>query len=270
MLRYAPVHDIVCARHIKAKSIRVAPKLRCKNGKSVDCFKAARIFRDKLIVRGLSGEVSAMAQDMQPSTDESSAPVKKRKILSLIRFSLVLILAAAVGATATYFYLSYKQKKNSFDWIQLAPKNDMDLFLSIQAFLKSSIFFPDAKDAYGKAKFLPDEGATKEVQLGYIMTISVESLDLSNVSEKVRKHIADSVGPNAGQLTYEGNFVFTLKDKDGFELAILTSSPVSVTSGKDNIFQGMVENSVPIGIAKRTSQIVFDLELNKCLNCPAP
>src|SRR5438045_2866632 len=124
-----------------------------------------------------------MTQSTQTLKDENVATARKRKLLSLIRFSLFLILSAAIGATATYFYLSYKQKKNSFDWIRLTPTNNGDLFLGFDAFVKTGIFFPDAKDANGRAKFLPDEGATREVQLGYIMTVSVESLDLSKIPD---------------------------------------------------------------------------------------
>lgn len=69
------------------------------------------------------------------------------------------------------------------------------------------------------------------------------------------------------QVVYEGRLDFILKDKDGFELVSLASQPLNISSGQENKFQATLEKTVPMNIARRTVEIVFDLYVKECITC---
>ncbi|MDA2924116.1 hypothetical protein MYX65_05580 [Acidobacteria bacterium AH-259-L09] len=158
------------------------------------------------------------------------------------------------------------------------------LTYSDEAFFGSDVFFPEIKEIERRAKFLPasseieighalDPRQKESVQLGYEITVIVESLDTSTIPEKYRSvtHIRilgiEAEIPPLEQVVYEMRFDFALRDTDGFILSKLSSAPDTVTSGKDNRFLSIVENLIPRPIAERTASIEFSMNLRKCNSC---
>lgn len=206
-----------------------------------------------------------------------AATSQKSRILKALRFTLFMLLSAIVGATATYFYLSYKQepkpKQNIFDWIQLAKASKTGVIFSSDALFKGDISFPNIKDIQGQAKFLPDDGTKSEVQLGYVVTVTVDSLDTSKIPKKYlreKPEIFEGVRvtrPTIEQVNFEGNFNFKLKDKDGFVMLEISTPPLLIESGKENSYQASIDKLIPIDTARRTKQIDVSFHLDKCLTC---
>jgi len=138
----------------------------------------------------------------------------------------------------------------------------------------ADISLPEIKQLEGKAKFIRDGVSKDEVQLGYLVTVTVDNLDTSKIPAKYRKEKVEHYkgGPAftimpVEQVVYEARLDFILKDKDGFDLLALASQPINISSGKENKFQATFEQTVPISIASRTVEMVFSLYVKGCITC---
>jgi len=104
--------------------------------------------------------------------------------------------------------------------------------------------------------------------------VEIAPLDVSKIPAKYRKKKPIDIGHGktitelpVDQVSYEVRFDFELKDKDGFTLLELPSAVHTIESGKVNTFQALAPDAVPIGIASRTTQVVFGLGIMKCVTC---
>jgi hypothetical protein len=121
----------------------------------------------------------------------------------------------------------------------------------------------------GKCKFLraSTKSRNDELNLGYIVSVDIEKLDLQKVPQKYK--VEKKEKSTAGEVTvlpieevvYSVTFEFILKDKDGFELLKIKSDPHNVYSGKVNEFQDVVSQAIPLAIAERVSSTIL---INDC------
>ena len=80
----------------------------------------------------------------------------------------------------------------------------------------------------------------------------------------------EPIRPNSYKLVpiepyYQARFYFTLKDEDGFVMLKLTSEGHSIEPGKANSFQDLVGDTIPIKIASRTTEVILNIDIRKCL-----
>ncbi len=139
--------------------------------------------------------------------------------------------------------------------------------------LLNDLYFPDYKKN-GKIKFLEDG---KGLNIGYLIDVNVESLDISKIPKKylIPKELVIN-GQKITQLptssvTFDISITFTLLDKDGFEVDSVKTQNISIQSGSNGkplkqILQGKVGNVTKEKVkkvAKVKSQITFE----KCVTC---
>ena len=138
------------------------------------------------------------------------------------------------------------------------------------ALFSVDIPLPDVSKPHGKAKFLERSAPGKEdIELGYIINVSVNNLDVSKIPEKYRKPRqgeGDWVIEPIEQVVYVAHFDFSLKDADGFVLMSASSEPVYLYSGK-HVFQGTTRQAIPVAVAKRTKSILTNMTVEKCETC---
>ncbi len=206
-----------------------------------------------------------------------------------------LLLAFGAGWIAGIFVPQAFSPRLSTGWFALSfPSENEAISYSAEEIFKSDISMPDVKALTGSAKFVNDGmGEQSVVRLGYKVKIEASPLTQAKVSEKYREDgmVDASAGkevtllprPSTPQdsyrlvpleptkeaiasltITYEARFYFTLKDKDGFVLLELTSKPHSIKLGKTNSFHSLVDDTVPIGLALRTSEVILGTNIRKC------
>jgi hypothetical protein len=152
------------------------------------------------------------------------------------------------------------------------PRDGKGISYSTEAILKSDIPLPDIKHFGGKTKFVPHLGA-KTYRLGYVIDLSLASLDLTKVPAKYLKDKPVAIdGVSITQLgirqvSYEIRLNFTLRDKDGFTLLEIQSDPHTIESGKKNEFQSLARTPVPSEVAARVASIFVHLGVEKCITC---
>ncbi len=139
--------------------------------------------------------------------------------------------------------------------------------------LMNDLYFPDYKKN-GKIKFLEDG---KGLNIGYLIDVNVESLDITKIPKKylTPKELVIN-GQKITQLptssvTFDISITFILLDKDGFEVDSVKTQKISIQSGSNGkplkqILQGKVGNVTKEKVkkvAKVKSQITFE----KCVTC---
>lgn len=155
----------------------------------------------------------------------------------------------------------------------LIPEKTKGISYSTQA-LFSGIPAPDVNSLSGAVKFLDGAGADAgEARVGYRIAADVAPLDLSKTDSKYLHSREVEVDGRTltmepvRQATYEIRFVFSLLDKDGFELLKVQSEPENLESGKTNDFQAIASQPVRPDIASHTASIVMRTKFEKCLTC---
>ena len=139
--------------------------------------------------------------------------------------------------------------------------------------LMNDLYFPNY-NKNGKIKFLEDG---KSFNIGYLIDVNVESLDITKIPKKylISKELIIN-GKKITELptslvTFEISIVFVLLDKDGFEIDSVKTQKIWIQSGRDGkpnkqILQGKVGNLTKEKVkkvAKVKSQITFE----KCVTC---
>jgi hypothetical protein len=139
--------------------------------------------------------------------------------------------------------------------------------------VESDIPAPHVTALSGRAKFLSDSAPSGAgAPLGYIVTVSADALDMSKLPEKYKREkiISTKGGPLTAlplqQATYDVHFVFSLLDRDGFQLLTINSPHHNIESGKTNQFQSQSESLVTARIASHTQKIGLHMVIDRCLS----
>jgi hypothetical protein len=184
---------------------------------------------------------------------------------NILKVGFVALVAAILGATVAILFVSPRTPAVPKGWTQL-PIEHQGYGWTTEA-ITSEIQIPHVTAPKGRAKFLDRETG---IELGYLITVAVAGLDVSKIPAKYRKPQklpgALELGPTE-QVDYKAHFEFTLKDVDGFELVAVSSAPVDVLSGQENVFQGLAKEKIPASVATRTKTIQMDMTLDKCSTC---
>lgn len=153
-------------------------------------------------------------------------------------------------------------------WVQVSTDGSGIAYES-RVFLED-IPLPDVQSPKGKVKFLDRRTAgPDELQLGYLLQVSVLGLDATKIPEKYRKprkHGNLEIDPLT-QVVYVVHFGFTLRDADGFDLVTSTSEPLYLSSGKENLFQGLVPQQFPRQLAAQTKNVIVQMVVERCESC---
>ncbi len=178
------------------------------------------------------------------------------------------------GAAIVLAYITFAGSRVSTDWVELSkPKEGQGITYSTEAFLKSDIALPDIKEFGGKAKFIESATLSSSYALGYVVNVSVPSLDLKKVPKKylIDKSVeiegAKTTRLGIKQVHYDVVFAFTLQDEDGFSLLELSSEPHIIESGKNNEVQSVVKINISREAAARTKHVLMQLGVQKCVTC---
>jgi len=146
-------------------------------------------------------------------------------------------------------------------WMELS-KDRSPIGFSDDAIRKSEIVFPSGSVIDGRARFMPAGNAPAAERLGYLLHVVVPPLDPAAMPDASRRQLA-----KIQEVVFEGHFVFTLKDEDGFIVDRLASPQERFSAGKDNQLQGVALDPEPDDQAARVRAIVVVLMLTRCVSC---
>ncbi len=201
--------------------------------------------------------------------------MKMRKVVLVCILST--ILGAVMGASVYHLYKSKRQLPFENKWLEVAENGNVVRYTKSVGYTKEAmladISLPAIKERDAKVKFLrPINGGPNTFSLGYIVTIIVESLDVTKIPQKYRKEKPDPRMPGliilpVEQVTYKCHIGFLLLDKDGFQLMQLSGPTHLLQSGKTNVFQDLTKEPIQVDVASRTSFIKVKLYMDKCGNC---
>ena len=139
--------------------------------------------------------------------------------------------------------------------------------------LMNDLYFPDYKKN-GKIKFLEDG---KGLNIGYLIDVNVESLDITKIPKKylIPKELVIN-GQKITQLptslvTFEISIIFILLDKDGFEIDSVKTQKIWIKSGENGkpnkqIIQGKVGNLTKEKV-KKVAKVKSEITFEKCVTC---
>jgi hypothetical protein len=177
-----------------------------------------------------------------------------------------------VGIAVALAYIAVSSRVTT-DWIELSkPHDGKGITYSTEAIFKSDIRLPDVKHFGGKAKFVPNP-SSGAYSLGYLIDVSITSLDLDKVPKKYLKdkpEVIDGVSTmrlGIEQVHYVIRLRFTLRDKDGFTLLEVQSDAHTIESGKSNELQNLAKPQVPSEVAANVASILVQLGVEKCVTC---
>jgi hypothetical protein len=194
-----------------------------------------------------------------------------------MRRSFLIFMGFAIfvaGAASGLLWSTHIEHRVNTEWqTVLVPEKTKGISYSTQAIF-SGIPSPNVNRLTGAVKFVEGAGAdSNESRIGYKIAADVAPLDLSKTDTKYlrsREVVVDgrtlTMEP-IKQVTYEVRFVFSLLDKDGFELLKVQSEPENLESGKINDFQAIASQPLRPEIAHQTASIVMRTEFQKCLTC---
>lgn len=195
-----------------------------------------------------------------------------------MRWNILFIIAAFLfGLTTGYLYNNYEVSSKLPDsWFEtpdvLENGKKGAVGYSSAAIFNVDIPLPKLKNISSKAKFFESRSDKMEAELGYIVSIDIEKVDITKIPKKYLKEktISNSptwVIPPLEQVIYEIQMEFILLDIDGFELAHLSGPKHSMESGKMNNFQDVTLQHISYKIARRTKSVQPKVSIQKCLSC---
>jgi hypothetical protein len=201
-------------------------------------------------------------------TDTESISRRGGTLRRVVAVSLVVVVAAVVGAAIMFAYLRHKQ--DPYSWHQLEMDKSS---YTTEALFDSEIPLPDIKNISGKIKFRIGPDNPSELEAGYVVEFDVDKLNKDKLPEKYRKptpyqskqgrYTVDPVQ----EVVYVAKFQFTLQDKDHFDLLKTSSDAQYIYSGQHNRFQGLAADPVPARIAERVKVIKGQINVEKCETC---
>lgn len=137
--------------------------------------------------------------------------------------------------------------------------------------INTEIPLPEIKKFRAKVKFIqPTNNSHSMRSLGYVAEVLVDNLKKRDIPEKYkqeRKENEYSTIIPLKEVTYVIQFDFALKDKDGFEIAKVSSKRLFISSGQLNRLQGIGKPDIPISIIRRVEKVEPQLIVVKCETC---
>jgi hypothetical protein len=211
---------------------------------------------------------------MEGAPKEISQIQKRRHTAGFVVLILVALVAGIIiGLVSPKMIATHLNT----DWKPLAPGDSYfgvryrfnpdadELFLDLP--------MPDIKSVSGKAKFINPVGKGEATEFGYIVNMEMASLDLAKVPEHYKKSQpmegnSGFVRPPLTQASYEVEWEFQFKDKDGFLIGKYKSPEEQpLTSGQTNVFQGKLQDKIPYDEAVRVHQVEIYPLIVKCYSC---
>ena len=120
-------------------------------------------------------------------------------------------------------------------------------------------------------------GFGQSAELGYIVDVDVDALDMLKVPQRYKEakktiiNGVEAVGEAIKQSSYEIQFDFALKDKDGFTIETLHAENMPpLESGKRNTFQAKIDKPVSYATAIKVRDIWVTPLIERCFTCLPP
>jgi hypothetical protein len=180
---------------------------------------------------------------------------------------LALIVGIIIGLIVPHIF--YSGLNSSWQELRTKPKH-FGVSYSAQAVF-NDLPMPEIKSVTGKAKFI--ENKDQNVELGFIINVDMAGLDMTKVPQRYKVEKDEDIegfkitSMPIKKAYYEIEFVFDLKDKDGFTLQKLTAKDLhSLLSGTNNLFQAKIEG-VNYDAASKTHEIWVYPTITKCDSC---
>jgi hypothetical protein len=170
--------------------------------------------------------------------------------------------------TLFIFLVLFGCSDNVDKWIK--PKDTI-------VYIQESDLKPSTPKIIGHVKFLKDLSSNGKYKLGYKFNIETESLDTKKIPKKYLGGEQITIGSTQYTTipitvsSYTSNFIFTLKDKDGFEVNTFVSKDFSInvnTNGKTelNVIQDNV-GELSLEEVNNVKIIEMTLHIGECLSC---
>ncbi len=190
----------------------------------------------------------------------------------------LIVLSLILGLLGGYWYATLNANKLPDVWIEkqnISTKGENSgVSYLTEALFDSEIRLPDIKSIRAKVKFIRSPNAKPNLAaVGYVVSVGVDKLDKDKIPKKYLKEREEKY--KAGtfivqpleEIIYGVHLEFVLVDKDGFQLAELKGPKHSLSSGKTNEFQDMIQDHVSIETAKRTVDVRPRIVVEKCVSC---
>jgi hypothetical protein len=131
----------------------------------------------------------------------------------------------------------------------------------IESTLGFKVELPEVKEVYGRAKFVDLSGDGSGFNLGYYITVDMNSFDMRNIPKKYREYFK--------YFTYRVDFEFRLRDANRFRLMFVEGKYfLYPSSGKKSVFQSIIREAIiPKHIANQTRYIDFHMTISSCSAC---
>jgi hypothetical protein len=192
---------------------------------------------------------------------------------------LSLILGLAIGAVGYWRFGTTLHQP--YDWIDISPERTRDTggkgtlrtaaSLSLEEFAGNDDIGPaDVEDIKGKGKFV-FLASDNKAHFGYVMHVKVKPTDLSKVPDKYKHNRPVKSNPKIQQMAlvnavYQGDFTFTLLDKDGFKHQEIKAKPVNIEAGKNNRIQSESDDVVDFGTIAKVATVTYGMTILKNLS----
>ncbi len=181
---------------------------------------------------------------------------------------LTFLVGAVLGAILVYLLLHREVDSVPVEWHDLALDKAGPGF-STEA-VTADLPLPDMSNISGRAKFLDSaQSGEHHITLGYVVNVSVDHLKATSIPAKYKetRKLGDLTLMPTTEVTYSIDLGFDLEDSDGFVLSSLSSGPLYLFSGKENVFQGIAKEPVQFDVAQRTKSIQMKVSIDKCVTC---
>ncbi len=181
----------------------------------------------------------------------------------------ITILLTATIIAGVILYNRFANQPPLDKWISLTIPDKGHVGWETEA-LFNEVPLPKITNIKGDAKFV---SRSEGYFIGYKVQFDIAHLDTTKVPKEYLIDRADTINnvPTTAlglkEVTYEASFVFTLMDKDGFELEKIESGKEYIQSGKKNEIQKIVEKSIPLKTIQLTKSIKLELSIDKCISC---
>lgn len=160
-----------------------------------------------------------------------------------------------------------------FPWIEFSSE-DISHGFSSEAIFGSEIPLPKVEKISGRTKFVasPVLGPL-HASVGYLIDVVVEPLDPANVPPEYKE--PRTIETPSGRFTispvqevvYEVSFKLSLKDQDGFVIEVLDGPAQTLTSGKTNTFQELINNDLGLLVQDNVHSIGLSMTVVRCITC---
>lgn len=202
----------------------------------------------------------------------ANTPTSVGRLTMMRKLAMTVVLAVGICIGVVAPHLFVRHLDTSWHSLKTNPNHFGMTYNTSVVF--SDLPMANVKSVSGKAKFVDDIGPGQTTELGYIINVDMDTLDMSKVPQRYKEEKKaviegfETTTSAISQAYYDIQFDFDLKDEDGFVLKTLHSQGLpSLVSGTNNLFQAKVGEPVGYETAVKTHDILVRPSIVKCHTC---